>query len=233
MQCLYPLREQRVIVVDDCTPDDRGQKALGILARKYPLLEVIHQDTNKGFIEACHTGFAHTEAEKVLFLNSDTIPNVAAIEHMAQQDAAIVGCRLLFPNGTIQHAGVARTIHRDPYHPFMHLAGDTPHACRVMEVNAVTGAAFMVRRDVWLSLEGFDRFYDKGVFEDVDFSWRARAKGYRIVYDGAVSMIHHMHGSYVEGQEYFHDGGQINGGKLRDRFGNLGSDEELFYGKLP
>lgn len=231
MRCLQELRRYRVVVVDDASPPDTV-RGMDVMRRKYKGFRFIHHDKNLGFIEACHSGVSETDADRILFLNSDTIPNEAAINSMCSHDADIVGCRLLFPTGSIQHAGVARNVYGIPYHPFMHLVGDTPHACRVLEVNAVTGAAMLVRREAWDALGGFDRRYGKGVFEDVDFCWRAKRAGMSVIYDGTVSMVHVMHGSKISGKEYIHDHGQENLEKLLKRFGNMGSDEEIFYGRI-
>lgn len=228
LKCLWPLAGYSVIVVDDGS-EEQGQ--LNTIARKYSNVRMYHHAENRGFIEACHTGMARSKAERVLFLNSDVIPSREAIEGMLAVDAAVVGCRLLFPNGRIQHAGVARDIQGAPYHPFMHLHAETPHAQRVMEVNAVTGAAFMVRRAIWDKLGGFDRAYSPGVFEDVDFCWKVVEIGEKVVYNGGAWMIHHMHGSRQKDKPYMHDTAQANLQRLMTRFA-LETDEALFYGNI-
>lgn len=230
MRCLRPLENYPVILVDD---GNQGNDAhnLKVLERKYRNVRLVIHETNRGFIEACRSGVNASQASRILFLNSDTVPNAEAINALQDDEGAITGCRLLFPDGRIQHAGVARNWKGQPYHPFMGLDGDTPHTKRILSVNAVTGAAFAIDRRVWDDLGGFDRHYGLGVFEDVALCWKASGAGYRIVYRGDVSMIHVMHGSYVQGQPYFHDGGAENMQRLLRQF-EIGSDEEIFYGSL-
>jgi len=147
-------------------------------------------------------------------------------------EADIVGCRLLFPdkNQRVQHAGVASGVGGLPYHPFMYLHKDTPHVNRVMCVNAVTGAAMLIKRAAWDELNGFDTAFGLGVFEDVDFCWRARAMGKTVIYDGYVFMYHHMHGS-KHNHGYHHDVSGQNLKLLADRH-QMGVDEHLFYGNV-
>ena len=230
--CLDSLKNWPVIAVNDGPGKIPGAERL---AQMYKI-KLIEHPFNKGFIEACHTGVQATSSEFVLLLNSDVIANDKAIQQMYDQmklnkNIAVMGCRLLFPNGTIQCAGVARSIEGIPYHPFMGLPGETPHACRSLFVNAVTGAVFMIRRRVWDEIGGFDRKYGKGVYEDVDYCWECRKRDYLVAYDGRVSMIHAMHGSYVKGQPYMFDMATENLTKLLMKY-QLPSDEELFYGRL-
>lgn len=234
MKCLRGLGEWPTIVVDDCGP---GEKELSVLLRKYDI-QYHRNEKNEGFIYSCHQGASMSDKPYILFLNSDVIPTIFSIMSMLYQltlgdNVAIVGCCLLLPDiPRIQHAGVARNPDGIPYHPFMHLHPLTPHARRTMDVNAVTGAAFMIRRDIWDMFGGFDTRYGKGVFEDVDLCWRVRQNGWRVVYEGTVDMYHTMHGSRIQGQPYIHDQGAENLKVLLKRFGNLGSDEYLFYGDL-
>ena len=237
LACLGALERWSVTLVDDASPEEAKFK---VLPRRFPHLQYLRQEVNQGFIAACRLGAQQTNKPYVLFLNSDVLPNDRAIEalytHLAFKGGAIAGCRLLFP-GThglrvIQHAGVARNSQGVPYHPFMRLIEQTPHAQRDLAVNAVTGAALMIRREVWENLWGFDAIYGPGVYEDVDLCWRCRHAEGKVWYVGSEAMEHHMHGSQAQGNNWFGANAQRNLQQLMMRFGNQGSDEDLFYGGL-
>src|SRR5262249_43828367 len=105
----------------------------------------------------------------------------------------IVGARLLYPDGTIQHGGCAWWRAPDgmvrPFHLFRHEAGDLPAAGAIFDCDFVTAACIAVRRELFLSLGGFDEQFVNG-WEDVDLCVRGRLSGQRVVYRGDVSLTH-------------------------------------------
>ena len=105
---------------------------------------------------------------------------------------AIAGPRLLFPDGTIQHAGVGflrNALGVMPQHVFHHQDGMLPAARGTYELDCVTGACLVIRRDVFEQLGGFDEGYRNGL-EDVDLCLRARMAGHRVVYRGDIAFVH-------------------------------------------
>jgi GT2 family glycosyltransferase len=237
LACLAPLERAHVFLIDDGSPDERP---FATLRRKYPLLTYERQ-ANAGFIAACHHGAALGQRPYILFLNSDVVPNETALwgmwDKLERTEGDIAGCRLLFPAPPdhlrlIQHAGVARNVLGVPYHPFMGQIELCPHARRDLQVNAVTGAAFLIRRTSWEALGGFDPAYAPGVYEDVALCWKARAAGYTVWYVGSAAMIHQQHGSQTPEHNWFGDNAERNLQRLLQQFGQQPSDEEIFYGPL-
>ncbi|RYD03774.1 hypothetical protein N752_18680 [Desulforamulus aquiferis] len=126
----------------------------------------------------------------LVFLNNDTVslPDwldnlVSIIEN--QSDVGIVGSKLLFPNGTIQHAGVAIAENAPwpltPFHIFHRKPGDFKEANRFRELQVVTGACMLIRRELFFDVGCFDEAYVNG-YEDVDLCLKVRQKGYRVIY---------------------------------------------------
>jgi len=104
-----------------------------------------------------------------------------------------VGAKLLFPEGTIQHAGVVvgigladHVFSRAPEAEF----GPFGSTYWYRDFLAVTGACVMMRRDVFDAIGGFDERYEL-VFSDVDLCLRAVANGYRNVYTPFARLRHH------------------------------------------
>ena len=130
---------------------------------------------------------------KTKFLNNDTfalpgwLPSL--LEPLATSDARITGSRLLYPNGRIQHAGLAFD-ERGPHHIFAGLVADHPCVVEARDWQAVTGASLAISRRDFDSIRGFDEGYLNS-FEDVDLCLRLRARDFRIIYTPQALLVHH------------------------------------------
>jgi ADP-heptose:LPS heptosyltransferase/GT2 family glycosyltransferase len=138
------------------------------------------------------------KGEFLLFLNDDieiVEPDWldALIEHAARPEIGAVGARLLYPDRTVQHAGLFWTP-QSGRHAFRHLAEDEIGyfglARTERNVIAVTGACLMVRRDEFAAQGGFDEAHDI-VNNDVDYCLRCWERGKRVVYTPHATLIHH------------------------------------------
>ncbi len=139
------------------------------------------------------------DGEILLFLNNDTEAIVdgwmtAMVEHVQRKEVGVVGARLLYPDGRVQHAGVLLGINGICGHAFHALSGSSSgygdFAKTVRNYSAITGACMMVRREVFGELHGFDTGYPVA-YNDIDFCLRARQGGYLIVYTPFAELIHH------------------------------------------
>ena len=145
-------------------------------------------------------GARTAKGEYLLFLNDDTeIINSdwleAMLEHCQRKETGVVGAKLLYPDGTVQHGGIFFTGYKDVVarHNFRFVKDDTGKYGLlevVRDVSAVTGACMMMRRDVFDELGGFD---EKLVVEcnDSDLCLRALEKGYRVIWTPFARLIHH------------------------------------------
>ncbi len=145
-----------------------------------------------------NSGARVARGQFLLFLNDDIEvlePDWlhGLIEHAQRPEIGVVGPRLLYPDGRVQHAGVflARRAGR---HAFRFYPRDEPGpfglALTQRDVISVTGACMMIRREVFHALGGFETAHAV-VNNDLDFSLRARARGFAVVYTPAVTLIHH------------------------------------------
>ncbi|WP_248922193.1 glycosyltransferase family 2 protein [Olsenella intestinalis] len=144
-------------------------------------------------------GAREATGELLLFLNNDTdviAPGwidemVAALAQ--REDVAVVGAKLVFPDGLTQHAGMAH----NPNGYFMHMGETTPadlldHDYNVAlphDATMVTGACQMVRRSVFEELGGYDEELAVA-FNDGDFCLRARDAGYEVTYTPWAELHH-------------------------------------------
>jgi len=141
-----------------------------------------------------------TESPWLLFLNNDV--EVIEIdwlslmaEHIQRPEVGAVGPRLLYPDNTVQHAGVVIGVGGVAEHAFKGWPGEVLGVCRQLQVirnySAVTGACLLTRRDVFEKVGGFDEARLPVAFNDVDLCLKMRAQGYRIVYTPFARLFHH------------------------------------------
>lgn len=142
--------------------------------------------------------------EYIILLNDDTEviePDwiQALLEYATQPDVGVVGCKLLFPDGRIQHAGVVFGVGTLCGHVFMGHPEDCPGTQRPREFSAVTAACLMTRRG-----ERLDESF-KGIF-DIDLCLRARRKGLKVVYTPYAKLFHLESATFrLSGPGYFHE----------------------------
>ena len=224
-----------VIIVDDGSEPDQAQAMDNIGGCR-----VFHNDGSSGFIKSCNRGAKKSEHPYILLLNSDAFAVGQPISAMAENlDAgyAICGARLLFARGSrygvegnIQHAGIGFNKFGVPHHPYMGYPGDEPCAVVHRSVNAVTGAAMMIKREVWDRLGGFDQKYLRGVYEDCDLCLSAKKLKYEIAYEPKAIFLHLMHGSQTDTNNFFnqkdHD---HNLSLLFTKHGQPPTDDAIFF----
>ncbi len=139
------------------------------------------------------------EGELLLFANNDIEAHVprwlhAMVGHALRPEVGAVGARLLYPDQTIQHAGVVIGLGGIAGHVLRGLPADQPGyasmAIQTRNCSVVTGACMMVRRDVFEQIGRFDEELPVA-FNDVDFCLRLREKGYLLVYEPLAELVHH------------------------------------------
>jgi GT2 family glycosyltransferase len=184
-----------VIVIDNASSDETARALPEAAATG--ALRALRNGANLGFARASNQGAALATGRFLLFLNNDTEPHpgwAAAMVAEMQRDpaVAIVGSKLLYPDGTIQHAGVrfAYAVWQ-PIMPF-HVDSRQPAsvASARRELDAVTAACMLVRPEVFHALGGFDEGYVNG-YEDVDLCLEVRSRGHKVVFTPASVVTHH------------------------------------------
>jgi len=232
-----------IFVVDDCSPTD--MESVYARYQNHPRITIIRRTENGGFIPATRQGADAGKAPYILFLNSDTEcirPGWLAAMLPDRDDVGVVGARLLYPpgknrlSGSIQHTGIARGAQGRPYHPYMGwsptTAGMAMRSDTSADVNAVTGACLLVRRSVWNQLNGWEPALGRGVYEDVDFCWRVRAAGLRVLLQPQAVLYHHESASVdADGSHNLNVHTRQNWEWLHTRWSHLASDEDLFFGQ--
>ncbi len=186
---------------------------------------------------------AVTEArgEIILLLNND-ISMIGdgwlteMVSHAVRPGVGAVGARLLYPDGTVQHAGVALGIggvagHLQVGAPGRH-AGYQGHLKLTRNVSAVTAACLAMRRSVWDEVGGMDAERLTVAFNDVDLCLKIRAAGYDIVWTPFAELYHHESASRgLDLEPAAAARFQAEIATMRERWGEV-LDADPFYGPV-
>jgi GT2 family glycosyltransferase len=147
-----------------------------------------------------NAGAGAATGEVLIFLNNDTVVlSEDWLETLVAQAlrpvVGAVGARLLYDDGTLQHAGVVLGVGGVAGHDSV---GEPPeqggyygrsHLQR--RSAAVTGACLATRREVFLEVGGFDEIHLKVAFNDVDFCLKLREAGYAVIYEPFAVLYHY------------------------------------------
>jgi len=150
---------------------------------------------------------AQARGEYLVLLNNDTAIIQedwldALLNHAQRPEVGIVGSKLLYPDGSIQHAGVILGLRGPADHPFLGEPIDAPGYMQRLQVDqgysAVTAACLMIRKSIYDQLGGMDEEVFKVSYNDVDLCLKVREAGYLIVWtpysivmhEGSVSQTH-------------------------------------------
>jgi GT2 family glycosyltransferase len=179
-----------VIVVDDASPDATAT----LLASYRDAIRVVTLPANRGYARACNEGAAIATHDKLVFLNNDTEPQsgwLQALDEYAREHpaAAVIGAKLVYPTGSIQHAGVAIGQDGFPHNLYGGLPGEHPAVNRSRRLQAVTGACMLVDRSAFERAGGFDTAYVNSL-EDVDLCLRIGQSGGEVHYCHEAVLVH-------------------------------------------
>ncbi len=183
--------EMNVIVVDDASSDGTVER-FGACDED---VTMVARERNGGFAHACNDGAAAAgDAEYLVFLNNDTIPIPgwldALVDEAREHGATAVGSKLLYPNGTVQHAGITIGQDRWPHNLYVGLPGEHDAVNRAKSLPAVTAACLLIRRDAFEQAGGFDTAFLNG-YEDVDLCLRLGEEGHEVRYCPR-SVLYHL-----------------------------------------
>lgn len=193
-----------VIIVDNGSTDDTLTWAK--IFQDKGLIRIIENNCNLGYAHACNQGALSAKGKFIILLNNDTevLPGWLQGLHNclnSDKNIGIVGGKLLYPDNTIQHAGIAfdsQTVS----HIYRHFHPLHPAVNKKREFQAVTGACLFIRRELFITLGMFDEEFING-FEDLDFCFRARKNGFKAFYTPECNVIHHE--SMTPGRHAHHD----------------------------
>jgi len=161
---------------------------------------VVRVEERFNFARLNNLGAAATQGKFLLFMNNDVVvtqPQWLAQmvgEALADPLVAIVGNKLIYPNGLVQHGGLVLGVAGIAEHAHRGLPADHPgymaRAVCAQDLSAVTAACMLCRRDAFMRVAGFDESELPVSLNDVDLCLKIAAAGYRIVWTPASVAEH-------------------------------------------
>lgn len=179
-----------VIIVDDASPDNSAESLAQIAG-----LRLLHNDRNLGFVGTCNTGAVVAHGEFLLFLNNDTQVTSNWLDGLLRcfeerDDCGIAGSRLVYPDGRLQEAGGLVFADGSCWTSGRFEHRDAPTWRYRREVDYVSGAALMIRREVFEFVGGFDERYAPAYYEDTDLAFAVRQLGLKVYYEPSSTVVH-------------------------------------------
>ncbi len=190
-----------IIVADNCSTDN----SVDLLNTEFPLIKLIINKTNKGYAGGYNEALKHVEAEYYVLLNSDievTEGWIETIIRLMDSDKNIAACqpkiKAYHQKELFEYAGGAGGFIDHLGYPFCRgrifqsIEKDVGQYDDAREVFWASGACMFVRADVFHLLGGFDEDFFAHM-EEIDFCWRAKNKGYKIMVEPR-SVVYHIGG---------------------------------------
>lgn len=179
-----------VIIADDCS-DDLTTNISDIVSG----IKVVRNKTNLRFLKNCNHAAKHAQGKYIFFLNNDTQvqkdwlqPLITLIE--SKDDIGMVGSKLIYPDGRLQEAGGIVWNDASAWN-YGHLQDPAdPEYNYVKEADYISGAAIMIRTDLWKKLGGFDEYFAPAYYEDTDLAFQVRKAGYKVMFQPKSVIIH-------------------------------------------
>jgi|TARA_R110002153_G_scaffold18451_11_gene64417 GT2 family glycosyltransferase len=195
-------KDADIYVADNASTDD----SIAFVTTNYPTVKIIKNTENGGFAKGYNDALIHVDADIYCLLNSDVevtpnwlIPIIDAFSNIP--DVAIIQPKILdlLKKDYFEYAGAGGGFIDQLGYPFCRgrifqtLERDNGQYDDIKEIFWATGACMFVKKNVFEELNGFDADYFAHQ-EEVDFCWRAKNHGYKIMYVG-TSKVYHLGGS--------------------------------------
>ena len=191
-----------IYVADNASTDD----SIAFVSTNHPSIKIIKNTENGGFAKGYNDALEHVEADVFCLLNSDVEVTENWLEPIIDafssiKDAAIIQPKILdlLKKDHFEYAGAGGGFIDQLGYPFCRgrifqtLERDNGQYNDIKEIFWATGACMFVKKNVFNELNGFDADYFAHQ-EEVDFCWRAKNHGYKIIYVG-TSKVFHLGGS--------------------------------------
>lgn len=193
----YPSYE--IIIVDNGSDDNRTIEYLNNIKNREKF-KVVRDASPFNYSALNNLGVSVAEGEIIGFINND-IEVISQswlcemVGHAIRPGIGAVGAKLIYPNNTLQHAGVVMGIGgwAGHSHKGFHRSsnGYFGRASLVSEFMAVSGACLLMKKDTYLDLGGLNEIDLKIACNDVDLCLKAKAAGFRNIWTPFAVLIHH------------------------------------------
>ena len=186
------------IVVENNSTDPETFAYYEAIQKELPQVKVVYYEGGFNFSKINNFGVRYAKGEYLLFMNNDVeLINPDTMRELLgygmRRDVGAVGCRLLYEDDTIQHAGVVIGFGGIAGHTFigLHEVQNSyfHRALTAQDYSAVTAACLLTKKELFLSVGGFTEELAVA-FNDIDYCLKVRAAGKLVVYN-PYALLHH------------------------------------------
>lgn len=237
-KCLYSIMintdkdktPYEVIIADDVSTDTTRN-----ISKYVDNIKVSRNTENLGFLKNCNNAAKMASGEYIYFLNNDTEVKPGYLSSLvdlieSDKDIGMVGSKLIYADGTLQEAG---GIIWSDGKGANYGRGDNPSDFKynyVKEVDYISGASIMIRKNLWNIIGGFDERFAPAYSEDSDLAFEVRKYGYKVMYQPKSEIIHFEGkscGTDVNDKTSVKSYQEINNEKLKEKW------EKEFINQFP
>lgn len=188
LRALAKVKNSEVIVVDDASSDD----SVAFLRKNFPQVKVVVHRKNKRFAATCNTGVERAKGDIVVLLNNDVSPQMnflgPLLKPFANPQVFSVGCKeRSVEGGRVVYSGRSEGKFERGF--LVHWRAKDQNK---KDTLWTAGGSMAVDRKKWLELGGMDLLFSPAYWEDIDLCWRARKKGYKILF-APEALVFHQH----------------------------------------
>ena len=197
----YPAYE--ILIIDNDSDDAEARTYLDMLAAQEEQLagrlRVLRHPGPFNFSAMNNRAVEQARGDYLLLLNNDTAALHEdwldeMVSHALRPEVGVVGAKLLFPDGKIQHAGVILGMRGPAEHPFIgqppEYRGYFGRAMLTQNLSAVTGACLLISKALYQELGGLDEQRFKVSYNDIDLCLKVREAGHKIVFTPWAMLLH-------------------------------------------
>ena len=196
-----------LLIMNDNPPDNEMDLILESFCLLHNNISILGNKTNIGVVRANNRFVSFTNTKYLILMNSDVLVTSNWLNSFLKcandfPHWNIIGSRLLYPNDTIQHAGIG--YHPNPYkssefediwaylpyHPRRGMNKNDKSCLCYREMAGVTTALAIFNMDMFNKIGSFDDTYSPGIYDDPDFCLTAISRGYTIGYCPRVVAFH-------------------------------------------
>lgn len=180
----------QVIVVDDASTDD----SVEFLQKNFPIVQIVRHKENKGFASTVNDGVSASTADIVFLLNTDVVPNANIIKPtlLHFSDPQVFGVSL-------GEVGYSYAIPRVKNGFVGHTPG--PKSEKPHNTFWISGGSGAFRREMWQKLGGLDEMFNPFYWEDLDLSFRALKRGWKLIWEPKAK-VEHKHESTINTKHF-------------------------------
>jgi len=179
-----------IIIADDMSSDETTR-----ISDYIENIKIVRDGENRGFLLNCNNATKYAEGKYILFLNNDTQVQAGWLDSLVEliesdQQIGMVGSKLVYPDGRLQEAGGIIWNDASGWNYGRLDDPANPEYNYVKEVDYISGAAIMIRQQIWKDIGGFDERYVPAYFEDSDLAFEVRKHGYKVMLQPKSVVVH-------------------------------------------